>query len=66
MSGESLAANDKITLADGTVLTVTSVSETDNSFVATDADDGKYNGYIVAGNLYVFSGNGNINDMEFN
>ncbi len=51
MAGDELAVDDTFTLADGTTITVTSVSG--DSFVATDSSDNVYNGYLVDDNLYV-------------
>ena len=62
IAGDELAVNDKFTLSDNTVLTVTSVSE--NSFHATDSSDNEYSGYLIGNNLFIDSNaDGNINQM---
>lgn len=51
-----------VLLANGTSLTVTSVSG--NSFVATDESDHTYNGYLIGDTLFIDSNaDGNINQM---
>ncbi len=59
--GTSVAVDDTFTLANGTVLTVASVSG--NNFVATNAGN-TYHGYIDGDNMYIDSkANGVINQM---
>ena len=61
-SGASFAENDTMTLTNGTVVTISSVSG--NTFVATDASENTYNGYIVGDDVYIDSNHdGNINQM---
>ncbi|MBO7042893.1 MAG: hypothetical protein J6W08_03425 [Alphaproteobacteria bacterium] len=65
ITGTYLKTGDELTslsLANGTNLTVTSVSG--DSFVATDASDNVYNGYLIGDTLYIDSNaDGSINQM---
>ena len=65
ITGAYLKTGDELTslsLANGTNLTVTSVSG--DSFVATDASDNVYNGYLIGDTLYIDSNaDGSINQM---